>query len=361
MFLAKRDLTSAIHAPLMLSRITERGKMRDDPLALDYVLRVTRSALLLAPQNYLDAIASRLFEAQIQDAVSGHDTGPIFDWLMASISLQGISDAIALGFDARHGGVRYAEIESALRAPLVCPRLRCYWRFDACGYRKDAKSCAEPGLQLFCCLPKHALRKGSLNVAAYSLFLFIRDVCDGDFVGWIDAQLEAADPGLGVAGRPETMGAALIHPLSHVDGVGPKLWNMMLADLLLAADPQRERWVTAGANMIAIDTLIHNFLHRAGVLRRFGAEHAYGAGCYAPNGCAAIVSGLAERIDAREFNPANPATFPRFVQHALWGFCASLGWNICNGNTIDDRRRCENGNCPAFSDCDRAPLKPQSV
>ncbi len=335
--------------------------MREDSRPWDYATCITRPALLLAPSNYLDATTARLFEAQIQDAVRRRDSAAIFDWLIASISLQGISDAIALGFDARHGGVRYAEIESALRAPPICPRVRCYWNFDACSYRKDAKSCAEPGLQLFCCLPKHALRKGSLNVAAYSLFLFIRDVCDGDFVSWIDARLETADPGLDVAGRAGDMGAALLHPLSHIDGVGPKLWNMMLADLLLAGDPGRERWVTTGASMIAIDTLIHNFLRRAGVLRRFGAEHAYGAGCYAPNGCAAIVSGLAERIDARQFNPANPAIFPRFVQHALWGFCAGLGWNICNGNTIDDRHRCENGNCPAFSACDRIALKPQSV
>jgi len=327
----------------------------------DFTIRVTRAALLLAPQDYLDAIAARLSEAQIQDAVRRRDSTAIFDWLIASISLQGISDAIALGFDARHGGICYVEIESALRVPPICSRLRCYWRFEACRYRKGEGSCAEPGLQPFCLLPKHPLRKGSLNVAAYSLFLFIRDVCDGDFVGWIDARLEAADPGSGIAGRLGAMGAALLDPLRHVDGVGPKLWNMMLADLLLAADPQRERWVTVGANMIAIDTLIHNFLHRTGILRRFGAEHAYGAGCYASHGCAAIVSGLAERIDAREFNPANPLIFPRFVQHALWGFCAASGWNICNGKTIDDRRRCANGNCPAFSTCDRVPLKPQRV
>jgi hypothetical protein len=335
--------------------------MRDDSRAWDYVVRVTRPALLLAPRNYLDAIAARLSEVQIQDAVSRRDSDAIFDWLTASISLQGISDAIALSFDARDGGVCYAEIASALCISPICSRLRCYWRFEACRYRKGEGSCAEPGLQPFCPLPKHPLRKGSLNVAAYSLFLFIRDVCEGDFVGWIEARLEAADPGLGVAGRARAMGAALLYSLRHIDGVGPKLWNMMLADLLLAADPQRERWVTAGASLIAIDTLIHNFLHRTGILRRFGAEHAYGAGCYAPDGCASIVSGLSERIDARMFNPANPAIFPRFVQHALWGFCAAWGWNICNGNTIDDRRRCVNGNCPAFSACDRVPLKLQSA
>ncbi len=172
--------------------------MREVSRAWDFATCIVRPALLLAPRNYLDAIAVRLCEAHIQDAVSRRDSAAIFDWLMASISLQGISDAIALGFDARHGGVRYAEIESALRRPPICCRLHCYWRFEACRYRKGEGSCAEPGLQPFCPLPKHPLRKGSLNVAAYSLFLFIRDVCDGDFVGWIDARLEGADPGLGL-------------------------------------------------------------------------------------------------------------------------------------------------------------------
>jgi hypothetical protein len=36
--------------------------------------------------------------------------------------------------------------------------------------------------------------------------------------------------------------------------------------------------------MIAIDTLVHNFLHRTGILHRFGADHAYGSACYRRGG-----------------------------------------------------------------------------
>jgi hypothetical protein len=43
-------------------------------------------------------------------------------------------------------------------------------------------------------LPRHPLRNGHLNRMAYSLFLFMRDVADDDFVGWIDRQLGAVDP-----------------------------------------------------------------------------------------------------------------------------------------------------------------------
>jgi hypothetical protein len=63
-----------------------------------------------------------------------------------------------------------------------------------------------------------------------------------------------------------------------------KVLSMALADLLLGADPNRERWVTTGASMIAVDTLVHNWLHRTGILRRLGAEHAYGPACYSCSG-----------------------------------------------------------------------------
>ncbi|KLK93931.1 hypothetical protein AA309_05465 [Microvirga vignae] len=115
---------------------------------------------------------------------------------------------------------------------------------------------------------------------------------------------------------------------------------MELADLLLAGDPGRDRWIAAGASMVAVDTLVHNFLRRTGILHRFGAEHDYGASCYGPGGCAEL-SGV----------------FPWFVQHAVWRFCAQGELDICNGNRIDDRFRCGNWYCPAFRTCDRAPLK----
>src|SRR3954449_9358528 len=84
--------------------------------------------------------------------------------------------------------------------------------------------------------------------------------------------------------------------------------------------------------MIAIDTLIHNLLHRTSTLAQCEAEHAYGPACYAPRGCAALVRQLAHEIDARSFDSSFPAIFPRFVQHALWAFCAQDGLNVCNGN-----------------------------
>ncbi len=61
-------------------------------------------------------------------------------------------------------------------------------------------------------------------------------------------------------------------------------------------------------------------------------------------------------MDAQTYNPNFPATFPRFVQAALWSFCAEGGWGICNGNRIDDSLGCYQLACPNFEFCDRRGL-----
>jgi hypothetical protein len=168
-------------------------------------------------------------------------------------------------------------------------------------------------------------------------------------------RLEAAD-GANAPDRGARMGQALLEPLRNIHGISDKVLSMALADLLLVGDPVRERWVTTGASMIAIDTLVHNFLHRTGVLRRFQTEHRYGVGCYSTGGCASIIEGVARRIDAREFNPDFPPHFPRFVQLAVWNFCSTGRLDICNSNRIDDSNRCMNCYCPAYDSCGRVCL-----
>jgi len=132
----------------------------------------------------------------------------------------------------------------------------------------------------------------------------------------------------------------------------------MLAELLLVGDPGRERWVTAGAGMIAVDSLVHKFLHRTGRLRRCGADHRHGLACYAPRGLAEILRRFAATVDARAFNPRFPAHFPRWIQHSLWQFCSEVGGGPCNGRRIDDRGACRQRHCPAFARCDRITLPP---
>jgi hypothetical protein len=190
---------------------------------------------------------------------------------------------------------------------------------------------------------------------ARSLFLFIRDLADGDLVGWIDNQLAAADDPI-VPDRIARMIEAVIGPVRHVYGVGDKVLMMALSCILIGGGNGRPRWVEVGSGMIAVDTLVHNFLHRTGILGRFDADHLYGSACYRPGRCADIIRTVADHIDARAFNRGFPNQFPRFVQHAIWRYCAQNGLNVCNGNRIDDRHACRNQYCQLYPHCDRKPL-----
>jgi hypothetical protein len=200
------------------------------------------------------------------------------------------------------------------------------------------------------------LRNGRLNQTAYSLYSFIRDIADNDLVGWIEGQLASAaaptDPG-----RHARMRHALLDPLRHVYGVSNKVLSMALSVLLMAAPKSMRLWAEVGVAMVAIDTLVHNFLVRTGILQRFEAGHPYGPACYQVGGCADIIQAVAEQIDASQFNPRFPKTFPRFVQHAIWRYCAENGLDICNGNRINDDARCDNPYCRVRSMCDRVMLR----
>jgi hypothetical protein len=199
------------------------------------------------------------------------------------------------------------------------------------------------------------LRNGRLNQTAYSLYLFIRDITDGDLIGWIDQRLQAANDPAG-PDRLARMREALIAPLREIYGVSDKVLTMALSSILLGAPKRLRLWREVGASMIAIDTLVHNLMHRTGILHRFDADHAYGPACYQPGGCAEIIETMAGQIDASAFNPAFPAVFPRFVQHAIWRYCAQSGLDVCNGNRIDDRKSCDNVYCQIRSICDRVTL-----
>ncbi|MGA7308556.1 MAG: hypothetical protein WBX05_06360 [Pseudolabrys sp.] len=294
-----------------------------------------------------DAIATGLVAA-----VEDHDTAAIFDWLMHQLSFQGISDAVADGYIDRHGNVTWADIAASLATNPGCDKLQGYWGFTGCQYHKGAQTCAEPDEFGDCPLPRHPLRNGRLNQTAYGLFLFIRDIAGGDIVGWIDRQLtDHAESRNLPAAR-----AALLDPLRNVYGISDKVIAMALASLLMGAGATRPGWFAVGASFVVVDTLVHNFLVRTGILDRVAATHPYGPACYRPGGCAGVLIEIAAGIDARRFNPGFPAVFPRFIASAIWRYCAQPGLDICNGNQIDDRGRCTNMWCRLYSRCDRRAL-----
>ena len=309
------------------------------------VIALIRSVCDLAgPRDLIDDARVELAAAGVIEAVARRRDATIFEWLMNAVSYQGISDAVATGYIEGHERISAASISKALRRKPSCRKLQGYHRFVGCNYRKWADNCAEPELKSDCPLPRHDLRNGRLNRTAYALWLFMRDVAFGDFVGWIDYQLKSSP--FHEMGAQDIYGGPIVGPMSHIEGIGPKVLSMSLATLLLAGDIDRPEWIAAGAKMIAIDSLVHAWLHRTGILRQMRGEHAYGAACYQKGGCAEIIKAVSGRIDARKYNKGYPADFPRFTQFSIWKFCAQNELNICNGNSIDDLKKCKQASCP---------------
>jgi hypothetical protein len=324
-----------------------------DPPNLDYAIRLIHQVCCLA--GSFDLI-ERFADQDLCTAVDRHDTAALYDRLIYSLSFQGISDEVAANFMHRHGQATWRSIRKNLTRHPTCPKLKTYWHFCDCRYEKTNRTCAEPNHIATCPVPSHRLRNGHLNQLAYSLYLFVRDVADDDLIGWIDDRLDqandpAAPDGLGRAQK------ALIDPLRNVYGVSDKVLTMALSGILIGAAAVRPRWLEVGVALIAVDTLVHNFLHRTGILTRFNAAHPYGAGCYRSGGCADIIRAVAHQIDARQFNRSFPQVFPRFVQHSIWRYCNQQGLDICNGNQVDDRHRCQNRHCRLYGICDRIRLK----
>jgi hypothetical protein len=329
-----------------------------DRLSSASIAIVTQACTLAGTPGFEARIRQELEAHGITNAVRRHSTRRLVDWSLAVTSYQGVSNHAADSYVAAHGQVRYRDIAHALaRSDSPCPKLAGIDAFVGCGYRKLARTCAHPALLPACPLPRHDLRNGRLNQLAYGLYFFVRDRCGGDPVGWLDATLAAAD----CPGHPDRLArlrAAIIPPLRAVAGIGDKVARLVLAELLIGADPDRERWRACGRSIVVVDTLVHAFLHRTGILARHHACHGYGSACYGPWGCAALLERLARAIDVRAFDPSLPAYHPRYVQHAVWRYGAAEGLDVCNGHRIDDRQRCGNGDCALYELCDRVALRP---
>lgn len=344
-----------------------RGRSRSPPIGL-LSERVTPSDFAYAKRHVelvcqlagspelIDDAKAALRKARVPTAIRTRYTPILFDYLVRTFSFQGVSDAAAEAYLNQHGGVTWHEIEASLNQAPSCKKLQSHWAFHRCDYRKSLGTCAVPTELSRCPLPGHPLRNGKLNQMAYSLFLFIRDVTDNDLVGWIDQQLACASDESHIADFT-VLAAALVRPMREIFGVSDKVVTMALSDLLLAGGAGRPFWQQVGGSMIVIDTLVHNFLHRTGIIHRLGSVHAFGQACYQPAGCAEIIRTIAEKIDACVFNSTFPPVFPRFVQHAIWRYCSQAGLDVCNGNKINDRRRCNNVYCRLFESCDRRPLR----
>ena len=124
----------------------------------------------------------------------------------------------------------------------------------------------------------------------------------------------------------------------------------------MAAPRTKRHWFETGVSMIVIDTLVHNFLHRTGILRRSNSEHAYGPACYQPGGSRRHHRACCEGDRRSTVQQHLPANIPAMGSARALSFCAQEHLDICNGNQIDDSKRCRNAGCVVFHGCDRVAL-----
>ena len=161
---------------------------------IDHAVRIVDRICLVTGSidftNELQVGGSRL-----RRILDRRDNVGLFNWLVEAFSHQGVSDQLADGYMRRNGRLTWADVSAGVAPDVVCPKLNSFWQFEDCRYSKSTGLCAEPRFRPSCKLPNAVLRNGRLNQLAYSLFLFIRDVADGDLIGWIDERLrhEAAN------------------------------------------------------------------------------------------------------------------------------------------------------------------------
>ena len=79
-------------------------KIHNRTTALDHALRVIyRVCCLAGSASLIDNIRADLEADGVRAAMRKDDTAAVFDWLIAALSYQGISDQIAYDYMAQHG------------------------------------------------------------------------------------------------------------------------------------------------------------------------------------------------------------------------------------------------------------------
>ena len=204
-------------------------KTHNRATAINHAVKVIyRVCCLAGSASLIDNMRADLDADGVGAAMRKRDTAAVFDWLISALSYQGISNEIAYNYMEQHGYVRWHDINHKLARGASCPKLKSYWHFHGCRYQKLSGTCAQPDHIGRCSLPTHDLRNGHLNQTAYSLYLFIRDIADGDLIAWIDQRLQAASSPAG-PDRRTRLRDTLIAPLREICGVSDKVLAMVLA------------------------------------------------------------------------------------------------------------------------------------
>src|SRR5258708_30873377 len=83
--------------------------------AINHAVRLIHAVCGLAGSpTLIDEVRAELRADKVRAAIRNRDTGPVFDWLMAAVSYQGISDEGAYSHMQNHRRERWREIKLRL-------------------------------------------------------------------------------------------------------------------------------------------------------------------------------------------------------------------------------------------------------
>jgi hypothetical protein len=278
--------------------------------------------------NFTDSPETQAIVHQMIHGRPQHKSIRLYQYLAEAFLLAGGGDQSNLAYYSKQQRKpTFNRIRQALTT-AQCPKLSGFDAFKGCGYRKTGHQCNEPAFLGTCPVPAFDMKRGPLNQMAFSLYFFLRDVAQRDFYAYVTEHFRQGEL---AAGAVNDRLQSFVGKVTAIANVGPKLAHMALSGLFLTRYPDWD-YREVGLRMVAIDSLVHNFLHRTGILANYQSEHVYGPRCYSQTGCFGVIQDLAHHIDCREFDPSLPAHFPRFIQHHIWAYGAKDGENICNLN-----------------------------
>ncbi len=120
----------------------------------------------------------------IKDALDGRNA-KLYKNLIGGFKYVGGSDYVnETVWEQMNPKPTYHRLKEDLKAPK-CPKLHSFTNFNNCGYSKSKRTCNEPQFFSKCPLPRYNMRNGKLNQMVFSVYLFLRDRCDGDFPSFV--------------------------------------------------------------------------------------------------------------------------------------------------------------------------------
>jgi hypothetical protein len=103
------------------ARHQDPGSIRNGP-AINHTVRLIHAVCGLAGSaTWIDDIRADLRADKVQAAIRHRDTAVVFDWLMAALSYQGISDQVAYDYMERHDRAEWRDIDQNLGQGASCP------------------------------------------------------------------------------------------------------------------------------------------------------------------------------------------------------------------------------------------------